>query len=164
MGPLFDLMAWKSGPTVEAVVGRGGRPGAVRPTAVRQGVAGRGASMAGGAEAIVAGRAAAYLLGITRDEPPVVEVQVPHRRTPAPRPGMTFRRVRRIRESVPFDGVRITTGTETVLDLVAVSTRPGEAVRWIDAGCRVAVTTPTLLVAGSGQRRRLRRRALLLGV
>lgn len=123
----------------------------------------RVAFVAGGRGATIGGHAAATLLGIVDEPPRTIEVQVPHGRTPAKRPGVRFRHVRRVRDSRPWDGVRVTTPEETVLDLVSCSASATAAVRWIDAACGRRLTTPQLLLAALEPRVRMPYRAVVVG-
>lgn len=124
----------------------------------------RGAWLAGGRGAVVGGRAAAHALGLDDQEPVTVEVQVPHGRTPAHRAGIRFRHVRRIRESILWDSVRVTTVEETVLDLVGDASSPAVAARWVEQACSRRLTSPQRLLEALAHRRRLRHRGLVLAM
>lgn len=122
----------------------------------------RAAWLAGGRGAAVAGLAAAHLLGLAADPPGIVDVLVPHPRTPARREGVRFHRRRRRIRARWLEGVRVTAAADTVVDLVEWAATDVDAVGWIHEACRRRITTPGRILAAAAERERLRRRRLLV--
>ncbi|WP_286961693.1 MULTISPECIES: hypothetical protein [Arsenicicoccus] len=95
-----------------------------------------------GQGAVVAGRAAAFLWGLVKDEPPVVDIAVPHRRRVEPHAGWRFTRHRRgvHLPPRPSELPRLQV-VDVVLDLAAAADTAADAITPLLDACQKGLTT-----------------------
>lgn len=114
----------------------------------------------GGTGAMLAGRAAAFRWGILKEQPGIIEVLVPERRTPAPRSPWKFIRTRN--PPRPSGSPPRTPLPRTVIDLCAAE--PRRAPAWLADALHSRKTTASALVAEVNRRERVPQRQLLVSL
>lgn len=118
----------------------------------------------GGDKARLGGLAAGHLLGLVDEPPSTVRVLVPHAARVEPREGWEFVRERPgVRDPGSTGDPPRTSVADTVLDLCADGARE-DAVNWVTLAVQRRLVTPDQLRRALGGRRRLRHRAVLLGL
>ncbi|WP_432835922.1 type IV toxin-antitoxin system AbiEi family antitoxin domain-containing protein [Dactylosporangium sp. CA-092794] len=108
---------------------------------------------------------AAELLGLTDTAAALVHVTIPAERRIAPMPGVVVHRSGRVAAAAPPGPALCRTRIEdTVLDLADQADDLEAAIGWITAACGRRLTTPQRLAEAMVQRRRVRRRGLLIRI
>src|ERR1700712_1629878 len=118
----------------------------------------------GGADARVAGRTAAVLLGLADDQTLPIEILIPFGRRLADRPWLVFRQERdRVRAASTKAEPPRTRIEDTVLDLCATGSAAA-CIDWVTRAVQRRLTSPQDLRAALGRRTRQPHRKLLSGL